>query len=303
MERHASRRPARFCGVGSGSQQQTEMVMDDGNQLRGGAMVAPDEDRDHGLVFRPVALTTEYPLDHDPAEAGVVPAAALLIGSAREGRAQPRHLRDGHLRDGLRDAVKGGFDRLAAAVGIVILLPLLLVVAVAIYLRDPGPVLYAHRRIGRGGQVFRCLKFRTMVLNGDEVLARHLAENPTAAREWADSRKLRQDPRVTRLGARLRRSSIDELPQLINVLKGEMSLVGPRPIVLDEARHYGAALGDYLSVKPGLTGLWQISGRSDTSYAERVALDRRYVRDRGFWVDLGIILRTVAVVARGRGSY
>jgi exopolysaccharide production protein ExoY len=228
---------------------------------------------------------------------------AELPGDVLERRAQDHAAQHRPLGHVLRDMVKGGFDRLAAVLGLVLLLPLLLIVAGAIYLRDPGPVLYAHRRIGRGGHVFRCLKFRTMVLDGDAVLARHLAENPSAAREWAESRKLRQDPRVTRLGARLRRSSIDELPQLINVLKGEMSLVGPRPIVLDEARYYGAALGDYLSVKPGLTGLWQISGRSDTSYAERVALDSRYVRERGFWGDLAIILRTVAVVLRGRGSY
>lgn len=195
------------------------------------------------------------------------------------------------------------FDRLAALAGLIVLMPVMLVVAALIYLRDPGPVLYGHRRIGRHGRVFRCLKFRTMVRESDAVLARHLAENPAAAAEWAATRKLRVDPRVTKIGARLRKASIDELPQLFNVLRGEMSLVGPRPIVTDEARHYGEALAAYLAVRPGVTGLWQISGRSDTSYAERVALDRAYVRGRSMALDLWILLRTVVVVVKGRGSY
>lgn len=172
-----------------------------------------------------------------------------------------------------------------------------------IYLRDPGPVLYGHRRIGRHGRVFRCLKFRTMVQDSDAVLARHLAASPEAAAEWAAARKLRADPRVTGIGARLRKASLDELPQLFNVLCGEMSLVGPRPIVTDEARHYGEALAAYLAVRPGVTGLWQISGRSDTSYAERVELDRAYVRGRTMALDLWILVRTVVVVLKGRGSY
>lgn len=201
------------------------------------------------------------------------------------------------------DLVKVAFDRTAAVLGLVLLLPLLLMVAGLIWLRDPGPVLYAHPRVGRGGRVFRCLKFRTMVRNGDEVLARHLAADPEAAREWEETRKLRHDPRVTLLGRRLRKSSIDELPQLLNVVRGEMSLVGPRPIVEAEAHYYGAAMRDYTAVRPGLTGLWQVGGRSDTSYAERVRLDQSYVRNRSLWLDLKIILRTVVVVVKGRGSY
>ncbi len=195
------------------------------------------------------------------------------------------------------------FDRVAALIGLVLLSPLLLIVAVMIWRRDPGPVLYAHKRIGRNGRVFGCLKFRTMVLDSDAVLARHLADSPAAAEEWAATRKLRADPRVTGIGARLRKTSIDELPQLINVLRGEMSLVGPRPIVMEEARHYGEALAAYLAVRPGVTGLWQISGRSDTSYAERVDLDRAYVGRRNMMLDLWILLRTVMVVVKGRGSY
>jgi len=178
-----------------------------------------------------------------------------------------------------------------------------LMVAALVWLSDPGPVLYGHVRIGKGGRSFRCLKFRSMVLDGDKVLSAHLAANPEAALEWEAVRKLKSDPRVTPLGRVLRKTSLDELPQLINVLKGEMSLVGPRPIVADEARHYGAAIRDYMAVRPGLTGLWQIGGRSDTSYAERVRLDQTYVQRRNLGLDLWILMRTVVVVLKGRGSY
>lgn len=204
-------------------------------------------------------------------------------------------------RDGHR--AKFVFDRTAAAIGLVLLLPLLAMVAALIYLRDPGPVLFAHERIGRSGKRFRCYKFRTMTMDGDAVLERHLAGDPQAAYEWKTTRKLRRDPRVTALGDALRRSSIDELPQLINILRGDMSIVGPRPIVEEEVHHYGQAFEEYLSVRPGLTGLWQISGRSDIGYVERVQLDQTYVRTRSFVGDLRIILRTVGVVLMRRGSY
>lgn len=195
------------------------------------------------------------------------------------------------------------FDRIAALLGLILLSPVLLVVAGLIWLKDPGPVFYGHRRIGKNGKVFRCLKFRTMVMDGDPVLARHIAMNADAAAEWANGRKLKDDPRVTPLGARLRKTSIDELPQLLNVLAGDMSLVGPRPIVMDEAQHYGDVMAAYMSVRPGITGLWQVSGRSDTTYAERVNLDRIYVKNRSFGLDILILLRTVWVVVLGRGSY
>ena len=201
------------------------------------------------------------------------------------------------------DAVKTVFDRTAALAGLILLLPMFLMVAALVWLSDPGPVLYGHVRIGKGGRSFRCLKFRSMVLDGDKVLSAHLAANPEAAQEWEAVRKLKSDPRVTPLGRVLRKTSLDELPQLINVLKGEMSLVGPRPIVADEARHYGAAIRDYMAVRPGLTGLWQIGGRSDTSYAERVRLDQTYVQRRNLGLDLWVLMRTVVVVLKGRGSY
>lgn len=201
------------------------------------------------------------------------------------------------------DLAKAVFDRLAALAGLILLAPILLMVSGLIWIRDPGPVLFGHVRIGRGGAPFRCLKFRTMMCDGDQVLAAHLQANPQAAREWDETRKLKSDPRVTPLGQVLRRTSLDELPQLFNVLKGEMSLVGPRPIVAEEAAFYGAALEDYAAVRPGVTGLWQIGGRSDTSYAERVRLDQSYVRNRSFALDLKILAATVVVVLKGRGSY
>lgn len=258
--------------------------MDDGNLGQAGSFRSDDDFA--GNVFRSaaVALPTE-------------------IGRSSKGRIEQfRPRRPIEISDAA-ELPKVIFDRVAAFAGLILLMPLMLIVAALIWRRDPGPVLYAHKRIGRHGRVFHCLKFRTMVLDSDAILARHLAENPAAAAEWAATRKLRADPRVTSIGARLRKTSLDELPQLINVLRGEMSLVGPRPIVMDEARHYGEALAAYLAVRPGVTGLWQISGRSDTSYAERVALDRAYVRGRNLMNDLWILMRTVAVVAKGRGSY
>jgi exopolysaccharide production protein ExoY len=199
--------------------------------------------------------------------------------------------------------VKLAFDRIAALAGLVILAPVLAIVIVWKLLRDRGPVLFAHPRIGKNGEVFYCLKFRTMRPDAAEILARHLAENPAAAVEWRATQKLRDDPRVTPLGKTLRRTSLDELPQLLNILRGEMSLVGPRPIVAEEVRHYGSAILDYLSVRPGLTGLWQVSGRSDVDYSERVQLDRQYVRNLSFRRDLEIIWKTVGVVLRREGSY
>jgi exopolysaccharide production protein ExoY len=166
-------------------------------------------------------------------------------------------------------------------------------VALAVRLAMGGPVVFAHRRIGWNGTVFRCYKFRTMVGDAEDVLARHLAADPAAAAEWAATRKLRDDPRVTPLGRLLRKSSLDELPQLLNVLKGEMSCVGPRPIVAEELARYGADAAAYLSVRPGVTGAWQAGGRSSVGYDARVALDRAYVQGWTLWRDVTIILRTV----------
>ena len=199
--------------------------------------------------------------------------------------------------------VKRGFDVAAALTAILMLLPMFCLVALAIKLWDRGPVFYRHRRIGLGGSSFDCLKFRSMVVNGDEVLSRHLAASRAAAREWEETRKLKDDPRVTPLGAGMRKTSIDELPQLLNILRGEMSFVGPRPIVTAEVPKYGDAIHHYLSARPGLTGPWQVSGRNDVDYTTRVALDRGYVEDWSFWRDVSIIAKTARVVVTARGCY
>lgn len=169
--------------------------------------------------------------------------------------------------------------------------------------RDGGPALFRHPRVGLGGVTFSCFKFRSMVIDADARLARLLASDPVAAAEWETRRKLPRDPRITRIGAFLRRTSLDELPQLLNVLRGEMSLVGPRPVVREELdQHYGPATEAYCRTRPGLTGLWQVSGRSDTTYAERVQLDTRYVNEWSLALDLWILLRTIPAVLQRRGA-
>ena len=195
------------------------------------------------------------------------------------------------------------FDIATSATGILFLLPLFCLVALAIKLMDPGPVLYRHRRIGKDGIPFDCLKFRTLVVGADQVLRRYLADNREAALEWETRHKLTDDPRVTALGAVLRKSSLDELPQLFNVLKGDMSVVGPRPIVAAEMPKYGDCLGHYLRARPGLTGPWQVSGRNDVDYGSRVRLDRDYVERWAIRNDLLIIIKTMRVVVTARGCY
>lgn len=198
---------------------------------------------------------------------------------------------------------KRGFDVMAAIAALVLLLPLVLLIGFAIKAWDRGPMFYRHRRIGLNGAPFDCIKFRTMVVDADTALRHHLATNREAAREWEETQKLKRDPRITPLGASLRKTSIDELPQLFNILKGEMSLVGPRPIVTDEVPKYGDCIEHYLRARPGLTGAWQVSGRNDVDYATRVALDRHYVENWKFRHDLAIIAKTARVVLTGRGGY
>lgn len=178
-----------------------------------------------------------------------------------------------------------------------------LLVIAALVRRDGGPALFGHRRIGANGRTFVCWKFRTMVTNGDEVLARVLAADPAARAEWNRDFKLRFDPRVTRIGKVLRLTSLDELPQLFNVLKGEMSLVGPRPIVPAEINRYGSAFHDYARCRPGITGLWQVSGRNDVDYGRRVRMDQEYARNWSIKTDCLVLLRTFAVVFESRGAY
>ncbi|WP_342775304.1 sugar transferase [Paracoccus haeundaensis] len=198
---------------------------------------------------------------------------------------------------------KRGLDITLAVLGLVLLAPLILALVIVLKLTDSGPLLYGHRRVGFGGREFRCWKFRTMVVNGDTVLEQYLRKHPAKAALWNEQRKLVDDPRVTPLGAVLRKLSLDELPQLLNVLTGEMSLVGPRPVVREELAYYASSARHYLSARPGLSGLWQISGRSNTTYLERVQLDRFYVMNWSLWMDLRIIFMTIPAVVMSRGAH
>ena len=195
------------------------------------------------------------------------------------------------------------FDVVVALAALIFVGPLMLVVAACIYIIDPGPVLFGHQRIGRDGRAFRCWKFRSMVVDADTRLAALLGSDPVARSDWQRNHKLRDDPRITLLGRFLRRSSLDELPQLFNVVIGEMSVVGPRPIVAAEATRYGRYFNDYCRVRPGITGLWQISGRNDVSYRRRVALDVLYVRSKSLLLDLRIVLLTIPRVVLSKGAY
>ena len=197
---------------------------------------------------------------------------------------------------------KHALDLLLTIVGGLAICPLLIAIAVLIKLDSPGPVFYGHRRLGAGGKHFRCWKFRTMYTNAEQLLDEFLQGDPHLRAEWEQTFKLRDDPRVTRIGRFLRKTSLDELPQLWNVLLGQMSLVGPRPIVDAEIARYGAVYELYQRIRPGISGFWQVSGRSNTSYAERVKLDAYYVHNWSVWLDLVILVRTVGSVIFGRGA-
>lgn len=201
-----------------------------------------------------------------------------------------------------RVVVKRGIDLAAGVVLLLLLAPLMLLIAALIWAGDGGPAIFKQARIGRSGKSFRCWKFRTMATNADDALQQLLASDPAAAQEWAESQKLTHDPRITPVGAFLRRSSLDELPQLFNIIAGEMSFVGPRPIVAAERDRYGEAFTHCFSVPPGLTGLWQISGRSDCSYATRVSLDSQYASEWHLLLDAKILVKTVPAVLMQRGS-
>jgi exopolysaccharide biosynthesis polyprenyl glycosylphosphotransferase len=201
--------------------------------------------------------------------------------------------------DPWESAIKTAMDYLVAAGMLIVLAPVMLAIALLVKRDSPGPILHRRRVVGRGGRVFDAFKFRSMYVNGHEILAAH----PEMQAELQDAHKLKQDPRITPLGRILRRTSLDELPQLFNVLRGQMSLVGPRMITLEETQKYGKWRLNLLTVKPGITGLWQISGRSDVSYDQRVRLDMYYIRNYSIWLDLMILWRTIPAVLRGRGAY
>lgn len=199
--------------------------------------------------------------------------------------------------------IKTIFDYVLTITGTIAISPILIVIALWIYKDSPGPVIFKHRRIGKNGKEFNCYKFRSMCIDAKERLEQLLKTDPKARKEWEKDFKLKNDPRITKSGAFLRKTSLDELPQIFNVLKGEMSLVGPRPIIKDEMIRYGEYINDYLMVKPGITGMWQVSGRSDTDYKQRVQLDSWYVRNWSVWLDLMLLWRTGKIVFQCKGAY
>ncbi|EFB6334460.1 undecaprenyl-phosphate galactose phosphotransferase WbaP [Escherichia coli] len=198
--------------------------------------------------------------------------------------------------------IKRCFDLFGSICIILILSPLLIYIYMKVK-KDGGPAIYGHDRVGINGKTFKCLKFRSMVVNSKEILDELLKNDPKAKEEWDATFKLKNDPRITKIGAFLRKTSLDELPQLLNVLKGEMSLVGPRPIINAELERYNDQVDYYLLSKPGMTGLWQVSGRSDVDYDTRVYLDAWYVKNWSMWNDIAILLKTVIVVLKKDGAY
>jgi Undecaprenyl-phosphate galactose phosphotransferase WbaP len=203
----------------------------------------------------------------------------------------------------LWSSLKRIVDFMGALLGMLLLAPFLLIIAVLIKLDSSGPVFYVQPRVGMDGKRIRIYKFRTMLMNAEQALAEHLHLNAAARLEWDQTQKLRDDPRITRVGKFLRKFSIDEFPQLFNVLLGEMSMVGPRPIMVDQIIRYGAGIDIYRGIRPGLTGLWQVSGRNHTTFQERANFDVYYVRHWSIWLDIYIILRTVWVVLSRDGAY
>src|ERR1700686_5503339 len=194
-------------------------------------------------------------------------------------------------------------DIILAVSGIVLLAPLLIICFVLTVATSPGPALFRHRRVGFKGKYFDCLKFRTMVPDAPDRLGRLLESDPLAAAEWTANRKLRYDPRVTAIGAIMRRSSLDELPQLFNVLKGDMSIVGPRPVTEEELIRYSSAINAYLACRPGITGLWQVSRRSTTTYDKRIACDTFYARNWSVSLDAKIMMATIPAVCFSDTAY
>lgn len=207
-------------------------------------------------------------------------------------------IRAGSMNPPVGGLLKRILDLIIAVTALVMAAPVMVAVALLIRITTGGPAVFPHSRVGLGGRPFNCYKFRSMVANSEAVLTACLEANPDIRMEWEKTHKIRNDPRVTFLGRMLRRSSLDELPQLYNIVRGDMSCVGPRPVVKEELQLYGDHVADYLRARPGLTGLWQVSGRSSVDYATRVALDSHYVRNWSVWSDIAILFRTVFAVMR-----
>ena len=223
-----------------------------------------------------------------------IAASRIYVGT--ETRSRPRLVRESPPEVRALDAI-------GAVLLLILFAPLMVLVALGVFISDPGPVLFKQKRIGRDGKMFNCLKFRTMTIDAEVRLTNLLANDPVARAEWDRDQKLRNDPRIVGIGQFLRKSSLDELPQLFNVLLGEMSLVGPRPIVPNEVCRYGRYFKYYCAVRPGITGLWQISGRNDVDYRRRVAFDVIYARKGTVVGNVKILLLTVPSVLASRGSY
>jgi len=200
------------------------------------------------------------------------------------------------------NTLKRAMDIIGSLALIVLFSPLLIVIAFLVH-RDGGSSLYSQSRVGYGGKSFKCFKFRSMIMDSQQFLENFLANNPEAQAEWNKDFKLKDDPRITPVGKFLRKTSLDELPQLFNVLKGDMSLVGPRPVVADELTRYGNLTQKYMSARPGMTGLWQVSGRNDTTYRERISLDCYYIENWGAHTDMLLMFKTLTVIFQGRGAY
>ena len=260
--------------------------------------------RDVLTAANEAAGSVPYPPTLDgaiPALAGVAanvePAAAIAAGDQDN-----RPLSLGHA-DSVPPGPLGGLskrliDIAVAVAALTLAAPVILVIMAVQRLTMRGPIFFSHGRVGYNGRMFSCYKFRTMVANAQRVLEEHLANDPAARQEWEETQKLRRDPRITFFGQMLRKSSLDELPQLFNILRGDMSCVGPRPVVADELQRYGPFAADYLRTRPGLTGLWQVTGRNATDYSHRVFLDSQYVRNWSLWADIIILWRTVFAVMR-----
>ena len=233
---------------------------------------------------------------------GNMPLSTMDLESMVDGHVVVLQMRN-NLKNGWNRLIKFVFDWVVTLLGSVVILPVMAVIALWIRYDSPGPAIFKHKRVGRHGKEFYCYKFRSMCTDAEEKLKEILAANPEARKEWEQDFKLKHDPRITRSGRFLRETSLDELPQIFNVLKGEMSLVGPRPIVQSEVHYYGRFIQDYYMVRPGITGVWQTSGRSDTGYKERVQLDTWYVRNWNVWFDIVLLWRTIKVVIQRKGAY
>ena len=251
------------------------------------------------LIYRLQPLVKE--ISYIP-DMGSMPLASFDAESLIDGHIVLFKVRN-NLASWYNKALKFIFDFVLTFVGTICISPILLFIAVWIYKDSPGPIIFKHMRVGKDGKLFPCYKFRSMCVDADKKLEELLRTNPAAKAEWEKDFKLKDDPRITKSGAFLRKTSLDELPQIFNVLKGEMSLVGPRPIITAEVPRYGKYIQDYYMVRPGITGMWQTSGRSDIDYDERVQMDTWYVRNWNIWFDVVLLWRTFKVVISKKGAY